>query len=136
MQDANTLLPDRRGNSRCDSLRNIVLDPRMARLFLVPGAGTTLRLNGRATLETDPVLRASFAIDGHAPRSVMVITVQELCFRCARAIVRSHLWAAARHVDPVSLPTPGQVLAEMSGTRVGGPAYDAAWPERARASLW
>lgn len=130
------LLPDRRGNNRCDSLRNVVRDPRMALLFLIPGAGTTLRLNGRAVLETDADLLASFAVDGKPPRSVMVITVQELYFQCARAIVRSRLWDNARHVDPATLPTPGQILGEMTGDRIDGPAYDAQWPARAFASLW
>lgn len=130
------LLPDRRGNNRCDSLRNVVRDPRMALLFLIPGAGTTLRLNGRAVLETDANLLASFAVDGKPPRSVMVITVQELYFQCARAIVRSRLWDNARHVDPATLPTPGQILGEMTGDRIDGPAYDAQWPARAFASLW
>ncbi len=137
IHDAQTLmLPDRRGNNRCDSLRNIVRDPRMALLFLIPGAGTTLRLNGRAVLDTDPALLASFAVDAQAPRSVMVITVGEMYFQCARAIVRSGLWDSAGHVDLATLPTPGQVLAEMSDNRVGGPDYDAAWPARAQATLW
>lgn len=137
VHDANTvLLPDRRGNNRCDSLRNVVRDPRMALLFLIPGAGTTLRLNGRAVLETGADLLASFAVDGKPPRSVMVITVRELYFQCARAIVRSQLWDIARHVGPATLPTPGQVLSEMTGDRIDGPAYDAQWPARAAASLW
>ena len=137
VQDAQTLLlPDRRGNNRCDSLRNVVGDPRMALLFLIPGAGTTLRVNGRAVLETEPTLLATFAVEGHIPRSVMVITADAVYFQCARAIVRSNLWGPSRHIDPATLPTPGQVLAEMSDNRVGGPDYDAAWPARAQASLW
>ena len=137
VQDAQTLLlPDRRGNNRCDSLRNVVGDPRMALLFLIPGAGTTLRVNGRAVLETESTLLATFAVEGHIPRSVMVITADAVYFQCARAIVRSNMWDPSRHIDPATLPTPGQVLAEMSDNRVGGPDYDAAWPARAQASLW
>src|SRR3954467_1699613 len=108
IHDEKTLMmPDRRGNNRCDSLRNIVRDPRVALMFLIPGSGTTLRINGRAHLSTDPELLASFAIDGQAPRSVIVATVEAVYFQCARAVVRSELWNPARHVDPESLPTPG-----------------------------
>ena len=130
------LLPDRRGNNRIDSLRNIARDPRVALLFLIPGVGTTLRVNGRATLSADPDLLASFAVEGQAPRSVAVIAVDAVYFQCARAIVRSELWNPERHVDPRSLPSPGQILAELSAGRVGGADYDRRWPERAKASLW
>src|SRR5947209_9632684 len=85
------LLPDRRGNNRVDSLRNIVRDPRVALLFLIPGSGTTLRVNGRAQLSVDSDLLASFGVEGKAPRTVAVITVEEIYFQCARAIVRSEL---------------------------------------------
>ena len=130
------LMPDRRGNNRVDSLKNIVRDGRVGLLFLVPGSGTTLRVNGKATLSIDPELRASFAVDGQAPRSVIVITVQAVYFQCARAIVRSELWNPDRHVDPKSLPTPGKILAATSQARIDGEAYDAEWPERARKTMW
>jgi PPOX class probable FMN-dependent enzyme len=137
IHDEKTLMmPDRRGNNRVDSLRNIVRDPRVALLFLIPGAGSTLRVNGRAHLSTDPDLLLSFRIDGKAPRTVIVMTVDEIYFQCARAIVRSDLWNPDKRVDPSSLPTPGQILAEMSENRVGGEVYDREWPERARNSLW
>jgi PPOX class probable FMN-dependent enzyme len=137
IHDDNTLmLPDRRGNNRVDSLRNIVRDPRVGLLFLIPGSGTTLRVNGRAHVSVDPELLASFKIDGKAPRTVVVMTVDEIYFQCARAIVRSHLWEPERRIDPSALPTPGQILAEMSDSRVGGVDYDRAWPERARQTLW
>jgi PPOX class probable FMN-dependent enzyme len=134
--DSTLLLPDRRGNNRIDTLRNIVRDPRVALLFLIPGVGTTLRVNGRAHLSVDPELLATFAVEEKSPRSVIVIAIDEVYFQCARAIVRSELWNPARHVDPASLPTPGQILAGMSGDRVGGDEYDRAWPERARKSMW
>lgn len=130
------MMPDRRGNNRVDSLRNIVRDPRVALLFLIPGSGSTLRVNGRAQLSTETGLLASFGMDGKAPRTVIVMTVDEIYFQCARAIVRSDLWNPDKCVDPSSLPTPGQILAEMSDNRVGGEDYDRAWPERARQSLW
>lgn len=130
------MMPDRRGNNRVDSLRNIVRDPRVALLFLIPGHGNTIRINGRAHLDTDPELLASFAVKEKAPRSVVVITIDELYFQCARAIVRSELWNPERHVDKKSLPTPGQILASMSGNRVGGADYDQAWDARAQKTLW
>ena len=137
VHDETTLMmPDRRGNNRVDSLRNIVRDPRIALLFLIPGSGSTLRINGSAHVSADPDLLALFAMDGKPPRSVIVMAVHEIYFQCARAIVRAELWNAARHVDPADLPTPGQILARMSENRVGGDDYDKAWPERARQTLW
>jgi uncharacterized protein len=134
--DKTLMMPDRRGNNRVDSLRNIVRDPKVALLFLIPGAGSTLRVNGLAQVSVDPDLLASFRMDGKAPRTVVVMTVGEIYFQCARAIVRAELWNPDRRVDPADLPTPGQILAEMSANRVGGEDYDRAWPERARQSLW
>ena len=137
IHDEKTLMmPDRRGNNRVDSLRNIVRDPRIAPLFLIPGSGSTLRVNGRAEVSAAPDLLASFKIDGKAPRTVIVMTVDEIYFQCARAIVRSDLWNPDKRVDPRSLPTPGQILASMSGDKVGGESYDREWPERARNSMW
>ncbi|MCA6107186.1 pyridoxamine 5'-phosphate oxidase family protein [Bradyrhizobium cenepequi] len=137
IHDENTLLmPDRRGNNRVDSLRNIVRDPRVALLFLIPGSGTTLRVNGRAHLSIDADLLASFKMEGKTPRSVIVMTVEEIYFQCARAIVRADLWNPDRRVDPRTLPTPGQILASMSENKVGGEAYDREWPERARQTMW
>jgi len=137
VHDETTLMmPDRRGNNRVDSLRNIVRDPRIALLFLIPGSGSTLRVNGRALVSADADLLASFKVDGKAPRTVIVMAVDEIYFQCARAIVRSDLWNPDRRVDPKSLPTPGQILAEMSENRVGGEDYDRAWPERARQTIW
>jgi PPOX class probable FMN-dependent enzyme len=135
--DEQTLaLPDRRGNNRIDSLRNIIRDPRVALLFLIPGSGTTFRVNGRAVISAEPDLLASFAVKGQAPRTVILITVETAYFQCARAIVRSRLWDGDGHADAGLLPTPGAMLAALSEDAVGGPAYDAAWPERAAGSLW
>ena len=135
--DERTLhLPDRRGNNRIDSLHNIVRDPRVGLLFLIPGSGTTLRINGRAEVSVAPDLIASFAVDGQKPRSVIVVHIETIYFQCARAIVRSDLWNPARHVDPKTLPTPGAVLGELSDARVGGETYDREWPERAKKTMW
>jgi uncharacterized protein len=134
--DRTLMMPDRRGNNRVDSLRNIVRDPRVALLFLIPGSGTTLRVNGCAQVSADADLLASFKTDGKAPRTVIIMTVEEIYFQCARAIVRSDLWNPDKRVDPTTLPTPGQILADMSGSRVGGEQYDREWPERARRTMW
>lgn len=85
IHDAKTLMmPDRRGNNRCDSLRNIVRDPRVGLLFLIPGSGSTLRVNGRAFVTAEPELLASFKMEGKAPRTVIVMNVEEIYFQCAR----------------------------------------------------
>ena len=137
VHDEKTLmLPDRRGNNRIDSLRNIVRDPRVALLFLIPGIGNTLRVNGRARISVDPALLDSFAVDDKAPRSVTVITVDSVYFQCARALVRSELWNSAHHRKPAELPSAGQILAALSDDKVGGEPYDREWPERAAKSLW
>ena len=137
IHDPKTLmLPDRRGNNRVDSLRNIVRDPRVSLMFLIPGSGNAVRANGHAYLSIDPDLLASFEVEGKAPRSVMVMNVEEIYFQCARAIVRSDLWNPDKRVDPKSLPTPGQILAEMSENKFGGAEYDRIWPERAAATMW
>lgn len=137
IHDEKTLMmPDRRGNNRADSLKNIIRDGRAALLFLVPGSETTLRVNGRAHVSVDPELCVSFTVDGKPARSVIVLDVQALYFQCARCIKRSDLWNPTKHADPKSLPTPGQILAATSNHRIDGAAYDAEWPERARKSMW
>jgi hypothetical protein len=137
IHDKRTLmLPDRRGNNRVDSLRNIVRDPRVGLLFLIPGSGSTLRVNGRARLSTDPALLDSFVMEGKAPRSVTVIAVDSVYFQCARAIIRSDLWNPAKHVAAKDLPTPGQILASITDARVGGEEYDRVWPLKAKETMW
>ena len=130
------MIPDRRGNNRADSLKNVIRDPRVGLLFLVPGSGTTLRVNGRATISIDSELCESFAMEGKAARSVLVVAVEAVYFQCARAIHRSELWNAQRHVDPASLPTPGKILAVTSRSGIDGDAYDKEWPSRARQTMW
>ena len=134
--ETTVMIPDRRGNNRVDSLRNIVRDPKVALLFLLPGSGNTLRINGRAHLSIDPDLLASFAIDGRAPRSVIVIEVETIYFQCARAIIRAELWNPERHIAASDLPTPGEIISDMTDNRLGGKDYDMAWPEKAKATLW
>ncbi|MDA7674867.1 MAG: pyridoxamine 5'-phosphate oxidase family protein [Akkermansiaceae bacterium] len=129
-------MPDRRGNNRIDSLRNIVRDPRVALLFLLPGCTTTLRINGEAHISIDPELLESFSVEDKPPRSVIVIHIHEVYFQRGRAIVRSDLWNPDRFVNPKSLPTPGEVLAKLSNNREGGESYDREWPSRASKTLW
>jgi PPOX class probable FMN-dependent enzyme len=130
------LIPDRRGNNRLDSLRNIVSDPRVALLFLIPGIGETIRVIGRASISTDPALTETFIVSGKAPRSVIVVAVERVFYQCAKAIVRSKLWDPARHVDRNSLPSAGTILGEISGGKIGGPEHDRAQPQRIKETLY
>jgi PPOX class probable FMN-dependent enzyme len=130
------LLPDRRGNNRADSLRNIVRDARAALLFFVPGLDMTLRVNGRAHLSIEPALLESFVMEGKTPRCVVVIQVEAVYFQCARALLRSDLWNPEKFRALSSLPTSGQILEALSNGTCGGEAYDREWPERARATMW
>jgi len=134
--DKTLMLPDRRGNNRVDSLRNIVRNPQIALLFLIPGVMNTLRVNGRAHLSVEPELLASFAVEDKAPRSVTVIAVESVYFQCGRALIRSELWDPARHVDPKRLPSAGQILAALSESKVGGETYDREWAGRAAKTMW
>ena len=136
VQDAHTLLlPERRGNNRVDSLRNLIDDPRMALLFLVPGVGETLRVNGRARISTEPALMQRLAMDGKPPQCVLVITVETVYFQCARALQRSKLWepVAGR---PAGVPTAGAMLSALTDRGIDGEAYDKALPERQRTTLY
>ncbi len=130
------LLPDRRGNQRIDSLRNIARDPRVALLFLIPGVGETLRVNGDARISALPALCAAFAVDGKAPASVLVITVHSVFFQCARAVKRSGLWTAAAQVLRAPLPSPGVILECLSDAAIDGVDYDQALQARQDASLY
>lgn len=127
------ILPDRFGNNRIDSLRNVVRDPRLALMFLVPGWANALRVNGRGHVDDDPALLASFAVESKAPRSCLVIEVDEVYFQCARAVMRSGLWSGAA---APALPSVGQMLAHLTQAEVGGDDYDRTWAERASNSLW
>jgi PPOX class probable FMN-dependent enzyme len=137
VEDEKTLLlPDRRGNNRTDSLRNIIGDPRVALLFLIPGIAETLRVNGRASISIEPALLRRFAVEGKEPRSVLVIAVETVYFQCSRAVVRADLWNPARHASRSALPTSGAILAALSNAKLGGESYDRALPERVKATLY
>jgi PPOX class probable FMN-dependent enzyme len=135
--DAKTLLvPDRRGNNRIDSLRNIMGDPRVALLFLIPGVGETIRIDGRATLSVDPNLLASFVVNGKSPTCVIVIAVEHVFYQCTKAIIRSKLWDPTHQVDRRTLPTTGAILAAQTHGRLGGAEHDRGQLERTMAKLY
>jgi uncharacterized protein len=134
--DKTLLLPDRRGNNRIDSLSNVVHDPRVALMFLVPGCREALRVNGTARISIAPALLSRLAVDGKAPRSVLVIQVRSVFFQCGRATLRSGLWDASRHVDRSVLPSIGTVLQTLSDNRIDGTAYDAELPARQHGTLY
>jgi PPOX class probable FMN-dependent enzyme len=133
--DKTLLLPERRGNNRIDSLRNLLADPRVALLFLVPGAGETLRVNGRARITTAPDLLQRFAIEGKPPHCVIVIAVESVYFQCARAIQRSKLWQAVPQGRP-DVPTPGAMLQALTAAAIDGDKYDRELPARQKSTLY
>ena len=130
------MLPDRRGNNRVDSLRNLLTDPRISLLFLIPGVGETLRVNGRAVISTDPDLCRSFAMADKLPRSVIVVTAERVYFQCPKALVRSRLWDPARHVARSALPSTGQILAAIRPGEIDAEALDRAYPERLKQTIY
>lgn len=137
--DAHTLLlPDRRGNQRIDSLRNLVHDPHLALLFLIPGRGEALRVNGRGRISALPALCERFAVDGKPPASVLVVSVASVYFQCARAVKRSGLWEPSRWpVDAAAaLPSPGTLLQALGEGRTDGATYDAELQARQAATLY
>ena len=130
------LIPDRRGNNRIDSLRNIVRDPRVSLLFLIPGVGETFRVIGRASITTDPALCESFVFAGKMPRAVIVVDVERVYFQCSKAVIRSKLWDASRQVDRKSLPSNGTIIAAITKGKEGGEEYDRAYPARLKETIY
>lgn len=133
--DAQTLMmPDWHGNNRIDSLRNIVRDSRVSLMFMVPGSGNVVRVNGAARLTADADFTARFERKGKHPRAVIVVTIAEIYFQCSRAILRSDIWNGRD--ESGGLPSAGDILKELTDGEVGGAAYDAEWPARARREMW
>lgn len=135
------LMPDRRGNQRIDTLRNIVRDARVALLFLIPGVAETLRVNGRAQLTADPELCASFAVEGKAPKVVVRIVIETVYFQCARAVFRARLWEPDARIDRAALPSTGALTAAARDFKgrtdpFDAAAYDAELAERQKSTLW
>jgi PPOX class probable FMN-dependent enzyme len=134
--DERTLaIPDRPGNNRIDNLRNIVEDGRVSVLFIVPGVGETLRVNGTATISADPALLASFAVQDKLPRTVILVKLQSVYFHCSKALVRSKLWERAQEARP-ALPSTGKMLQRLTGGAFDGDAYDRELPERLKTTLY
>jgi len=129
------MLPDRRGNNRLDTLRNLVRDPRIALLFLIPGIGRTLRINGRAAITTDPALCASFTMEGKAPRSVIVVTAERVYTQCPKALVRSKLWDPALHLKESALPSSGEMIKALQAD-FDAESYDRNYPQRLKETIY
>lgn len=134
LDDHRVMLPDRRGNNRLDGLRDILEDNRVSLLFLVPGANETLRLHGTATISTDPGLRERCVAQGKVPATVLVIEVREIFMQCAKALMRSALWAGRPR--PAEVPTMGQLVSAHKKGALDAAAYDLAAPERLKANLY
>lgn len=133
--DSRTLaLPDWKGNNRADSLRNIIHDGRVSLLFLIPGSNIVIRVNGSAVLSIDDALLKYFDRNGKQPRSIIVVTIAEVYFQCARALMRSALWSAED--QSIGLPSPGNMLAEITQGEIDASHYDASWSARASESMW
>lgn len=128
-------LPDRRGNNRIDTLRNLVRDPRISLLFLIPGVGRTLRINGHATISVEPALCASFTIEGKAPRSVVTVTVEKVYTQCPKALIRSRLWDPALHLAETDLPSSGTMMQALRDD-FDGENYDRDYPARLRETIY
>lgn len=137
VQDNKTvLLPDRRGNNRVDALRNLVRDPRISLLFMIPGIGNTLRINGSAEISTEPGLLESFAMQGKKPKCVLVVTVDRIYFQCPKALVRSRLWSPDAHVARTELPSTGEIIEALSKGAIDGAEYDRAYPQRLKDTIY
>jgi uncharacterized protein len=130
------LIPDRRGNNRVDALRNIVRDPRISLLFMIPGIGNTLRINGRAEIRDDAELLAEFAMEGKLPRTVLSVTADRVYFQCPKAFIRSRLWNPEAHVPRSKLPSGGEILGRLSKGSIDANAYDQSYPARLKETLY
>jgi PPOX class probable FMN-dependent enzyme len=130
------LIPDRRGNNRVDALRNLVRDPRISLLFMIPGIGSTLRINGTAEIVVDAELSAGFAIHGKLPKCVLVVTVDRIYTQCPKALVRSRLWSADSQIDRSELPSAGEMIAALSKGAIDGDEYDRAYPQRLKETIY
>ncbi len=124
LDDATLLLPERPGNRLADSLRNIVANPHVGLLFLIPGVGDSFRVNGRATLTTDGELLAPSAVEGKVPKLGIIVDVEEAYTQCSKALLRSELWNPARHIDRAELPSNGEIHQSLCDGDFDAEAYD------------
>ncbi len=125
LDDHTLLMPERPGNRLADSLRNILHNPRVGLLFILPGVGDTLRVNGRATLTDDPTLLAPCAVEEKVPKLGILVDIEEVFTQCPKAFIRAQLWDPSRFVDRASLPTGGEILAQQCGAHFDATTYDA-----------
>jgi len=132
LDERTLLLPDRPGNRIADTLTNLLADPRIALLFLIPGVGDTFRVSGRATIVDDPDLLEPCAVEGKVPRLGILISIEEAYTQCAKALIRSDLWNAEKHVDRSELPSSGEMLREIKRD----PSFDADEYNRERAARY
>ncbi len=130
------MIPDRLGNNRVDAWRNIIRDPRCSLLFLIPGIGNTLRINGTAEILNDPELNQSFAFNGKLPRTVLKVTAERVYFQCPKALIRSRLWDPKSHVDRAELPSSGEILEALTQGKFDGKTYDANYPKRLQETIY
>ncbi|MFM9885383.1 MAG: pyridoxamine 5'-phosphate oxidase family protein [Burkholderiales bacterium] len=130
------LIPDRRGNNRMDSMRNIIRDPRVSLLFLIPGVNETLRINGRARIIVDDELARTFTVNEKVPQTLLEVTVDRVYYQCPKALIRSKLWSIEAQVPRSALPTGGQILQEITKNAIKADEYDQAYPERIRQTIY
>ncbi len=134
LNDQTLALPDRRGNNRLDALRDIIAQPEVALLFLIPGVGETLRINGTARITADPALLARYPAQGKLPTTVVLVQVREVYMQCAKATVRSVLWEGRPR--PAGVPTAGEMLAAHTNGMVDPASYDAEAPKRLAETMY
>lgn len=125
LDDRTLLVPERPGNRLADTLRNILENPRVAVLFVIPGVGETFRVNGRATLVTDAALLAPSAIEGKPPKLGILVDIEAAYTQCPKAFLRSQLWDPTRFVDRATLPSSGEIHRELAGGDFDAETYDA-----------
>ena len=130
------MIPDRRGNNRIDSMRNLVRDPRISLLFLIPGVNETLRINGRAEIVVEPDLCASFSMQGKLPRSVLVVTADRVYYQCQKALVRSRLWDVEAQIPRSELPSTGKILKALSEKEFDAEEYDRNYPKHLKNTIY
>jgi PPOX class probable FMN-dependent enzyme len=136
VDDKTLILADRRGNNRIDSLRNILADPHVALLFMVPGIGETLRVNGTAEISADPEMLAARTMNGKPPRTLLIVHIESVFFQCSRALIRSELWNPERQLPRSALPSTGQMLAAVTDQRIDAETYDRELPPRLKTTLY
>ena len=124
LDDSTLLLPDRPGNRIADTLRNVLANPHVALLFLIPGIGDTFRVNGRASVMDDQKLLAASAVDGRVPRLGILIEIEEAYTQCSKALIRSDLWNPARHIERDQLPSSGEILKSVRDDDFDAERYD------------